>query len=130
MYARQCTFVYEKLKKFLGRGMTPPHWGGGFTGEGETSSPDPTPLIAYGASIFAPSALMLIFSPSKHENQTPYMLTPQASDYTSFPVLHIHFYGGNLRACPVPADGGSHAVHLAMEPCNRLYPQCIPLVVG
>ena len=34
----------------------------------------PTPLGAYGASIFAPSALMLILSPSKHENQTPPMV--------------------------------------------------------
>ena len=49
------------------------------TGEGEIPSPVGNPLPrphslgAYGASMFAPLALMLIFSPSKPENQTPTM---------------------------------------------------------
>ena len=43
----------------------PPHWGEG------NSLPRPHPLGAVGASIFAPSALMLISSLSKPENQTP-----------------------------------------------------------
>jgi len=36
-----------------------------FSGEGNTPSPDPTPLGAYGASIFAPTALKLNVTPEK-----------------------------------------------------------------
>ena len=36
-----------------------------FSGEGNTPSPDPTPLCAYGASIFAPTALKLNVTPPK-----------------------------------------------------------------
>ena len=34
-----------------------------FSGEGDTPSPDPIPLGAYGASIFAPTALKLNMTP-------------------------------------------------------------------
>jgi len=36
-----------------------------FSGEGDTPSPDPIPLGAYGASIFAPMALKLNVTPPK-----------------------------------------------------------------
>ena len=48
-------FEGENAKFFLGRGSVPPD--PTVTGEGDTPSPDPIPVDAFGASIRVPSAL-------------------------------------------------------------------------
>ena len=45
-----------------------------FSGEGDTPSPDPTLLGAYGASIFAPTALKLNVTPPPPEKNPSYSL--------------------------------------------------------
>ena len=95
IYALQCTFVYEKLKHFLGRGVASPQIPPTGRGEPPPQTPPPQRLRRLNFRAFGAHA---ICSPSKHENQTPRMMKGLLYMVTRFHYFHSHALPSNGRA--------------------------------